>query len=228
MKRTLIISLALFFSFAPFALAQGFVPLAPIPGLTEGVTANTEGIAKFLDNLYKYLIGLAGVLAVVMITWGGIDIAMNRDNVSKITDSKGKIYNAIFGLVIVLSPVLVFSIINPSILNLSLNLQEIKPTIYNAAPAVSTSTQTSVRAGSTRAIYNGQVIGFPEDYYAAPQAGGFCIQLKPDQVADGKTYFCARSPDGCRQIYNDLCKSNLTVVACTDGQSGTQQACVKY
>jgi Type IV secretion system pilin len=124
MKKMLIAStIIILLGFAPSVLAQtGFVPLAPIPGLTEGVVANQTGLANFFNNLYKYLIGLAATLAVIMIIWGGIEIAINKDNVSKITDSKGKIYNAVFGLVLVLSPVLVFSIINPAILNLSINL----------------------------------------------------------------------------------------------------------
>ena len=126
MKKVIFISVFfLFLGLAPHVFAEGFVALAPIPGLTQGVTANTAELANFFNNLYKYLIGLAAALAVIQIIWGGLEIAVNKDNVSKITDSKGKIYNAVFGLVLVLSPVLVFSIINPSILNLSLNLPEL-------------------------------------------------------------------------------------------------------
>ncbi|MCR4276134.1 MAG: hypothetical protein NUV90_01990 [Candidatus Parcubacteria bacterium] len=120
------------------ALAQGFVPLAPIPGLTEGATADTVGLAAFFNNLYKFAIGIAAALAVIQIIWAGLDIAIfHKDAVSAITDDKGKIYNAVFGLVLVLSPVLVFSIINPSILNLSLNL-----------PALNTTSGTPVGTGN--------------------------------------------------------------------------------
>src|SRR3989344_7373267 len=101
--------------------AQGFVPLAEIPGLTSGVTADTAGLAKFFNNLYRFTIGMAAVLAVIMIIWGGLETS-TQDSISKKSAGKQRIYNAIFGLVLVLSPVLVFSIINPKILNLSLNL----------------------------------------------------------------------------------------------------------
>lgn len=110
-----------FFGVVPHALAQGFVPLAPIPGLTQGATADTAGLANFFNNLYKYLIGLAAALAVIEIIWGGLEIS-TKDSVSKQSDGKNRITQALFGLVLVLSPVLVFSIINPSILNLSVNL----------------------------------------------------------------------------------------------------------
>jgi hypothetical protein len=102
-----------------------FVPLAPIPGLTDIQPAN-GGLATFLNNLYKYLIGLAAVLAVLEIIYGGLQYSA-QDSISKKEDGKERIQQAILGLVLVLSPVLVFSIINPSILNLSLNLPPIKP-----------------------------------------------------------------------------------------------------
>lgn len=125
-------STIIFFGLAPDVFAQGFVPLAPIPGLTQGATADTAGLANFFNNLYKYLIGVAAILAVIMIIWGGLEIS-TQDSVSKKSDGKQRIYNAIGGLVLILSPVLVFSIINPSILNLSLNLPPID-TVSGSGP----------------------------------------------------------------------------------------------
>ena len=137
-KKILFVScIALFFGLAPHALAQGFTALAPIPGLTSSdVTSvvNSTTLANFFNNLYKYLIGLAAVLAVVEIIWGGLEIS-TKDSVSKQSDGKARIYQAILGLVLVLSPVLVFSIINPAILNLSLNLQPLNTATLPSTPA---------------------------------------------------------------------------------------------
>ena len=109
---------------APTASTEstGFVPLAPIPGLTDvGSNITSSTLAGFLNNLYLYLIGAAATLAVIMIIWGGLEIS-TQDSISKQGAGRQKIQQAILGLVLVLSPVLVFSIINPSILNLSLAL----------------------------------------------------------------------------------------------------------
>lgn len=126
MKKILLLSIIFLFSgFASHAFAQSsgnFVPLTSIPGLTQGAVADSSGLANFLNNLYKYLIGVAAVLAVIMIIWGGLEIS-TKDSVSQKSNGKQRITQAILGLVLVLSPVLVFSIINPSILNLSLNLK---------------------------------------------------------------------------------------------------------
>ncbi len=140
------------------AAESGFVPLAPIPGLTSitdsGSAARSANLADFFNSLYKYLIGLAATLAIIQIIWGGINIATNQDDVSKIMDDKGKIYNAIFGLALVLSPVLVFSIINPNILNLSLNLPPIDLTVAPpvrppSTPSTTTPQQAIPQAGET-------------------------------------------------------------------------------
>ena len=127
MKKLLAISLLAFLGLATHAAAQGFVPIAPIPDLTSGVTANSAELATFFNNLYKYLIGFAAMLAFIEIVWGGLEYS-TQDSVSQKSDGKQRIYNAIGGLILVLSPVLVFSIINPSILNLSLSLPELKTT----------------------------------------------------------------------------------------------------
>ncbi len=108
----------------------GFVPLAPVPGLTQGVVANSAGTASFLNNLYLYLIGIAAVLAVVEIIWGGLQIA-TQDSVSKKGEGKKRIWQALMGLALVLSPALVFGIINPAILNMSISMGPLN--VQNAA-----------------------------------------------------------------------------------------------
>lgn len=140
MKKIFFFGLLAFIGFAPHVFAQGFTALAPIPGLTDAqsttAVVNSGDLASFFNNLYKYLIGLAATLAVIEIIWAGLDIAyFHKDAVSAITNDKGRIYNAIFGLILVLSPVLVFSIINPSILNLSLNLPKLDTKFTPATPA---------------------------------------------------------------------------------------------
>lgn len=103
---------------------NGFVPLAPINNLTTGDAVNSPDLANFFNQLYKYLIGAAAVLAIIMIMWGGMEIS-TQDSISAHSEGKERITQAILGLIIVLSPVLVFSIINPAILNLSIGLKPI-------------------------------------------------------------------------------------------------------
>ncbi len=107
-----------------------FCALAPIPGLTDNSSTsvvNSTTLAKFLNNLYKYLLGIAAAAAVIEIIWGGIQMAVNRDSVSSLLDSKSRIMRAIQGLILVFAPFLVFSIINPAILSLNIGLTKLQP-----------------------------------------------------------------------------------------------------
>lgn len=139
-----------------------FCALAPIPGLTEvsSDVVNSTSLANFLNNLYIYLVGAAAILAIIEIMWGGLEI-MTKDSVSKQRDGRERITNAILGLILVLSPVLVFSIINPAILNLSVNLpaldtkstlsiprsipQDQNPNSLNNAPSVTPGSVTEIK-----------------------------------------------------------------------------------
>ncbi len=180
MKKVLNFSffaLVVIFSFAPhvFAATQTFTALAPIPGLTANTTsvigANT--LATFFNNLYKYLIGIAAILAVIEIIWGGLQIS-TQDSVSKQGEGRERITHAILGLVLVLSPVIVFTIINPSILNLSLNLPGLNTTTSTPTPA-GTGTQTPT----------------------APTATGQYLQIKTCPSANDANCNC---PSGFTQI----------------------------
>jgi len=130
----IMVFLAAFLS-APLAYAEdaGFTALAPIPGLTDKALVESSGFADFFNKLYIYLIGAAVILAIIMIVWGGLEYS-TQDSISKKSDGKSKIYNALFGLVLVLSPVLVFTIINPQILNLNVNFPELKTRWSNYVP----------------------------------------------------------------------------------------------
>ena len=130
----IMVFLAAFLS-APLAYAadKGFTALAPIPGLTDTAITSSSGFAAFFDKLYIYLIGAAVILAIIMIIWGGLEYS-TQDSISKKSDGKSKIYNAFFGLVLVLSPVLVFTIINPQILNLNVNFPKLETTWVKYTP----------------------------------------------------------------------------------------------
>ena len=71
MKKIIFLSALFFFAITPHVLAAGFTALAPIPGLTSGTMAVVDSttLATFFNNLYKYLVGLAAVLAVIEIIW---------------------------------------------------------------------------------------------------------------------------------------------------------------
>jgi len=116
---SIILVFSMLFLFPVFSFAQTeFVPLAPIPGLTD--TVETDNLATFFNALYMFAIGAAVVLAIVQLIRAGI-MYMGGDSVTKTEQARSIIRDTIFGLLLVLAPALVFGIINPDILNLRLD-----------------------------------------------------------------------------------------------------------
>jgi hypothetical protein len=101
-----------------------FVPLTNLPGLPT--VANSASLPSFLNNLYKICIGLAAVLAVLQIMRAGFMFMTNKGSVSGNEAAKSLITQSILGLVLVLSPVIVFGIIDPSILKLNLDASSLQ------------------------------------------------------------------------------------------------------
>ena len=199
MKKILLLLCVLSLGFAPHVFAQGFVPLAPIPGLTEGGAADSSNLALFFNNLYKFLIGLAAALAVIEIIWGGLEIS-TKDSVSKQSDGRERITQAIFGLILVLSPVLVFSIINPSILNLSLNLKPLDLTfVPDSGSGAKTTLIGPTPTGATDIIQNN--LKYTDRLY--PCKDSRCVEAKE---------LCSRDSQAKFQIENFM-----SVVCFKDG-----------
>lgn len=116
----------------------GFVSLTKIPGLENA--GNATDLATFLNTVYKICIGLAAVIAVLQIVRAGI-MYMGGDSVTEKSAARNLIVNSLVGLLLVLSPVIVFSIINKNILSLKINnlgalkIDSTAPTAGGAAPS---------------------------------------------------------------------------------------------
>lgn len=121
-----ILPVALLVSFAlpVAAFAQGFVPLTDLPGLSS--TEAAPDFTSFLNNLYKLCIGIAAALAVFQIMHAGIKFMTNKGSISENEQAKDLIRGAVLGLLLVLSPVIVFGIINPKILELDLDFSKLQ------------------------------------------------------------------------------------------------------
>ncbi|MFA5051964.1 MAG: pilin [Patescibacteria group bacterium] len=96
-----------------------------IPGVTEMI-ADANGVKHpyvrnmscFLADIYRYLAGVSGILAVVMMIYGGIKYVISFGNPSKLSDARDTISSAMIGLALVLGSYVILNFINPSITSL--------------------------------------------------------------------------------------------------------------
>ncbi len=107
--------------------------LAPLPDLGLGKDGNPDGssfdtaqncaFGVYLRIIIKLVLGIAAVLAMIMITVGGIEYLTSELVASK-EAGKGTITNAILGLVIALGAFLILNTVNPDLLNVCLKLPD--------------------------------------------------------------------------------------------------------
>ena len=131
--------LTLLFSVYSSAHALDYTVLTPLPGTTScGNDATgkncTATFTSYLPGLFKLAIGVAAVLAFVMITFGGLTY-MTSDAIQGKEDGRGMVTNALYGLILVIGAYAILYTINPQILNFQLSIP-----------------QPNVKYGSTSAI----------------------------------------------------------------------------
>jgi len=138
LKSTIIFLLLVFMAggFALTALAQGqcqrdpeVIYLSiPIPGMNLAYDANCQGymlrgdLGEYIGGVYKFFVGIAGIVAVVMISLGGFIWLFSGGSPDKISKAKELILGAIFGLLLALGSYLILYTINPELINLKLNI----------------------------------------------------------------------------------------------------------
>lgn len=95
-----------------------FVPLTDIPGFPEA--GNAPDLGTFLNTVYRICIGIAAILTVLQLVRAGVMYAAG-DSVSEKREARQLITLSLLGLLLVLSPAIVFRVIDPRILSLDIN-----------------------------------------------------------------------------------------------------------
>jgi hypothetical protein len=145
----LVIIMFMLFSIGATAYAvSDYTVLTPLPGTTDKCVATnntnncTTNLQTYLPGLFKFAIGLAAVMAFVMITFGGITY-MTTDAINAKSAGREYIENALWGLLLVLGAWIILNTINPKILSFQLET----PT-----PNIPGRTGTFIPGGATGAI----------------------------------------------------------------------------
>jgi len=114
-----ILALTLFMSIVILepALAISFTPEVPVPGQGETVQLqnNTSPIGNYIKTVYRYAIGGVGILAAVVMMFGGVIWITAGGNASRVGEAKAWIGAALSGLVLALLSYMVLNAINPAL-----------------------------------------------------------------------------------------------------------------
>lgn len=128
----------------------------PIGGLRSVIVCETgsdgklacPGIAKYVQVVYRFLVGFAAVLAVLALTWGGVRWLMSGGDSSAIQEAKKIMGNALIGLLLALgSYALLFTLGKQFVEYKPISIRRIQLIILNITP-------TTISAGGTSATYD--------------------------------------------------------------------------
>lgn len=98
----------------PQSGSGGFSTIVDIPFLP---LSSDSSIGDIINGLLRLAVVGAGFLAVIFIIYGGFEYMISGAREAK-KDGKGRIQNAIFGLLLLLLSYVILSVINPDLLNL--------------------------------------------------------------------------------------------------------------
>ena len=133
-----------FASFALYSTASAYILLQKLPGIGGGGTEG-PGLTDYLSWLFRFMLAAAAFLAVVQIVIAGIQMMIGGASESQISNAKGRIQDAIYGLLLALASWLILYTINPNLAQMKLTIPEVKIEAAALAPA----NATFVMGGST-------------------------------------------------------------------------------
>lgn len=102
---------------------------APFPNyvleVPIGSTTSVRDIADYINTIYTFGVGIIGIVATVMIMFGGMKWLLAAGSQSKIGEAKEIMTSAIVGLVLALTSFLILNTINPALVTMSSTAVEI-------------------------------------------------------------------------------------------------------
>src|SRR3989344_891709 len=122
----------------PPPTSLGYIPLAPLPGDTPGQPIK---VTDYIPKVFRLAIAVAGALAVIMITIGGIEY-ITSETINGKKDGKEKITNALVGLLLAIGSWIILNTIAPD------RFTQFDLSTIRTPPQITTATTTPPSPGS--------------------------------------------------------------------------------
>jgi len=159
-----------------------FTPQVPFGDtITSADIKGGAGLAKYINNVYKYAIGVVGILATIIMMWGGVRWITAGGDSSAVGDAKKWIEGALMGLTLTMTSYMILNFVNPDLVNFKL---------ITITPVTSEEVATARTGfkGDTcdryRSALSGSVIDFNQITGPTPAVSNRCYNAAFDTVAN--------------------------------------------
>ncbi|MFH1662209.1 MAG: pilin [Candidatus Falkowbacteria bacterium] len=103
------------------------VPIGDDTGPIKFTKSDTSPIANYITVIYKYAIGIVGILATVVMMYGGVLWIMAGGSPERVTNAKSWIVASVTGLVLALTSYTILYTINPALVEFRItNVRQVK------------------------------------------------------------------------------------------------------
>lgn len=181
-------------------------------------------IGDFISTMYKYAIGVAAVVAVLVIILSGFQWALSGGNTETITHSKTRIAGALIGLLIAYFSYFILNTLNPNLVNFRLpNVWMLKPQAY--APTFCSQTNPKTK------------FAFAKDYkdqsspVKADANTNFDMSLEDQSPANLQKFYCGHrffvQGGGNATCYGNYCGSGTVCVGFGSANPANPYHCVQ-
>ncbi len=174
-----------------YALTPCYTLLAPVGTFTS---SGCYTLTAYLNGIFTTVIGIAGILAVVMIVICAVRL-MSTPSVSGRSEAKECIYNAIFGVLIAIGSWLLLNTINPQLLK---NDAEITVQASSTAPSAKPPSTTQTQPPGDGCYFKYLEISSGNTLYTKTTTGEMCEVLRMDARSDANktiqsSCFCVKN-----------------------------------
>ena len=172
------LSCLLFLALAPTASQAAdpatFKPQVEIPGMKKefgapdktggyAIPGSTASIAKYIRVIYKYAIGIVGILAAVVLMIGGVIWITAGGNAERIGEAKAWIASSLTGLLLALLSYTILATVNPALVNFQVSsVPRVKyipvENSYTASSYSSVTQDNTIGCGEYGGEKNGKII----------------------------------------------------------------------
>lgn len=197
MKKIFIaVSFAAALGLSVFAAAHGahadapqFQPIVPLP---NNVSYNGLSFPDYVNLLFKWSIGIGAMMAVLMFVYGGF-LYMTSDAVKTKKNGLDHIRDALIGLLLLISVVIILQVINPCILHLNV-FSSTTDAQCSPGGGAGTSTNPSSTQTNNQATETPQAQGSPVTNFAQTgNAGSMANCLNTDKCCKNIQNICVLS-----------------------------------
>lgn len=222
------------FSFIGVCRADSARPLeVPLPGVGDAKEITTTPLLPdYIKYIFTAAVGISGLIAFVMLTWGGIEHLMAAGNTSKMGEAKDRMFSAFIGIGILLSSYIILRTIDPRLvfINPEAGYDGISD-IPMGGVSVCEKGTTNCQNISSRTADLGDFSGKELTFKVSPLEGErYGILLHKDKDFKGNcTFFLTESPPtiGYYELLTDAPSTgdSVEIVALDDSKSGSVKIC---